>query len=584
MVEAATETAREIPHASGYPEPDWVIEARQAGYEWVGIAWQRCSALPNAWYDERKAEAVVKLWPEYFSLTEDRFAGRPYKLTQWQACIVRLVMGWKHPAEVVDDQTGKTVYHHVRVFRRVMLWVPRKNGKSEFLAALALMLFALDSVEAGQGFVFARDESQAKIIFDKMSAMVGYWPKKPNPFMVYRKSIWAPESRSRFELLTGKAEGKHGRSPTVIVGDEMHEWRTLDLATNLRQGTGARLEPIELYASTAGLKSDLIGYGLYEESLGIMDGRIDDPSTLVVMFAADPDDDWHDEEVWRRVNPSLGLSPTIAFLRREHALAIENPRAEAHFRRYHLNQWIEALVRWLNIKKWDACADDKDAWKTVAKDLIGRRCYGAFDVSSTQDITALIWLFPPERPDEKIKLVCLFWIPEETLEGRVKRDRVPYDKWRDEGALILTPGDYVDQSFVQSAIEYGLANYDVQNIAFDPWNARKLVGDLVNAGADDEIFVEMRQGIMSFAEPSKETERLVYSGQLDHGGHPVLRWMAQNTDVRFDENMNYMPAKKRSKEKIDGIVATVMSVGVAYCVKDDSQAIVLPDDYEIATL
>ncbi|BDV33935.1 terminase large subunit [Methylocystis iwaonis] len=556
-----------------WPEPEWITRASALGWKWPSIAWRRAACVPGAWFDYAKADAIVDLWPKVFRLTEDRFAGQPFYLSLWQEITTRLLVGWKVPVEVVDPATQRTTFEHVRLFRRLMLWVPRKNGKSEFLACLALLFWALDGVVGGQGFVFARDEKQAKIVLDKMKAVIAQDARLAKSITPFGKSLFIAVTRSGFYLLSGKAEGKHGRSPTVSVGDEMHEWKSLELATTLRQGMGARLQPIELFASTAGLKSALVGYGLWEESGKILDGPIGppqndndasagiyEPSTLVVIFGADEDDDWRDEEVWRKANPNLGLSPTIDFLRREAALAKDNPRAESHFRRYHLNQWVESVTRWLPIKKWDACASDKNVWRERAERLKGRRCFGGFDVSSTQDITALVWWFLPENDAERIELVCRFWVPEDNIELRARRDRAPYDRWLRIGALEATPGDYVDQSYVQRAIAEGVEMFDVQKIGYDPWNAAKLIGDLQNDdGLPADLFLKVRQGIPSLGEATKDFERLVFAGLLDHGGHPVLRWMAQNALVRFDRNMNFAPDKEKSREKIDGVVAAVIA-------------------------
>lgn len=548
-----------------WPEPEWVVDAADnRGWEWVRLAWRRCCRVAGAWFDAAKADAAVKLFPAVFRLTEDRFAGKPFKLGLWQECIVRLLIGWKAPAEIVDEQTGEPLIVHVRIFRRLMLWVPRKNGKSEFLAALALLFFILDGVVGGQGFVFARDENQAKIIFNKMKAMISMAPSLGDTQM-FKKSIYLPKIRALFELLSGTPEGKHGKSPTVIAGDEMHEWETPDLANFLRQGTGARLEPIELYASTAGLKSNRTGWDLWEQSRSILNGTMDDPTTLVVIFALEPDDDWSDEAMWKKANPSLGVSPTIAFLRREAALAADNPRAEQHFRCYHTNQWIDAVTRWLSLKKWDACAEDKTAWRAWkdGKGLEGRRCYAAIDVSSNEDITARILAFPPDEVFSRWVLSCRFWVPEETIIRRSRQDRVLYDKWSaaSMGAIEATPGDFVDQDFVKSALYEDLERFDVASIGYDPWNATKLITDMQKDGVSETLFQIMRQGIPTLGEPTKLLERLVISGKLDHGGHPVLRWMAGNVAIRFDENLNYAPTKKKSAEKIDGIVGAVMAVG-----------------------
>jgi phage terminase large subunit-like protein len=547
--------------------------AKDPSYAWAIKAWRRAEKVPSAWFDSAKADRVVELWPQVFHLTDLRFAGVPFRLQLWQEIIVRLLVGWKVPVEVTDPVTGDPTIVWVRLFRCLRLWIPRKNGKSEFLAALALLFWALEGVVGGQGYIFARDEVQATLPFRRMKAMVAYCDQLARDIQPHKRSLYLKPCAASFELLTGAEEGKHGKSPVVIVGDEMHEWRSRTIENDLRQGTAAQLEPVELYASTAGLKTNQVGVEIWDESLAILEGRQDDPTTLVALFAADEDDDWEDERVWARANPSLGLSPTLPYLRREAAQARGNPRKTATFKCYHLNQWIESVARWLPIKKWDACTSrDRSGWKTAAKQLQGRRCFGSCDVSSTQDITTVIWVFPPEATNERWKLVCRFWVPEATLADRVRQNpRVGFDKWVDQGALETTPGDFVDQGFVQKAIEEGLEAFDVEGFAFDPWNARKLMGDLQKAGMDADLQVEVRQGVYSMGEPSKKLETLVFAGQLDHGGHPVLRWMAGNVAVRFDENLNFMPAKKRSAEKIDGIVATVMGIGAAIATQEEEE-------------
>lgn len=541
------------------PLPPWLAAVEHdPDYGWAIVAWRRAAKQPEAWFDHAKADGVVALWPGVFKLTVDRFAGIPFRLNVWQDIIVRLLVGWKVPVEVTDPLTGQDTRVWVRLFRCLRLWVPRKNGKSEFLAALALLFWAIEEVHGNEGYVFGRDEKQGRIILNKMKAMIAYCPQLAVDTQSYSKSIYLKPCAARFELLSGAEEGKHGKNPNVIAGDEMHEWRSREIENTLRQGTGGRLQPIELYASTAGLKTNLTGTSLWDESRSILEGTIDDPTTLVVIFAADAEADWADEAVWRRANPSLGLSPTLQFLRREAAIAKDNPRAEAHFRCYHLNQWIDSAVRWLNMKHWDKGAVSD--WRTIAADCIGRRAIATFDLSSTKDVTAKLLLFEPEGDDPRWKLACRFWVPEETLAERIKNDRVPYDKFVAAGAMETTPGNAVDQGYVQAALLEDSELYDLAMIGFDPWNARKLTIDLQKAGVDPELLVEVRQGIMSLGNASKEFERLVMAGLIDHGGHPVLRWMAANTVVRFDENLNFMPAKKRSAEKIDGIVAAVMGV------------------------
>jgi len=575
MLAAAT-AARAL--EAGCPEafdtrPDWLKAVDgDAAYEWARVAWAAAAAQPGAWYDARLADAIVEDWPNWATLTLDRFAGVKFKLGLWQEITVRLLVGWMLPVEILDPETHAPTTVHIRLFRKLMLWIPRKNGKSEFLAALALLFFVLDGVPQGEGYVFARKESQARIVFSRMAAMVGNNADFKNEVIAYSRSLYVKAFAAKFEVLSGSEEGLHGKSPTVIVGDEMHEWRSLVIVDTLRQGTGGRLQPIELYASTAGRKSNgtSVGEQLYEESCAIIDGRKIDPTTLAVIFAANDNDDPADPATWARANPSLGLSPTKHFLQQELAKATGNPRAMAQFKCYHLGIWADEVARWIPLKKWDACAASKDGWRRYPETLKGRRCFLAFDISATTDITALVLVFPPTDEDPKWRVLTRFWIPEDQVDRRVA-EGAPVDQFIAAGAMETTAGDYVDQNAVGLAIIEAVRDYRVEMIGYDPWNAAKLYTDLTRQGGidpdlpalDAALFTEIRQGVRSLGEPSKHFERLVFAGLLDHGGHPVLRWMAGNVVIHFDRNLNFMPAKDRSREKIDGIVAEVMAVGLA---------------------
>ncbi|WP_185982990.1 terminase large subunit [Aureimonas mangrovi] len=551
--------------------PAWLEKVSEdPAYGWAISAWSRACSVEGAWFDHAKADAVAERWPRIFRLTDDRFRGKAFRLLPWQEITVRLLVGWKLPTEALDPETHRPIVEHVRLFRRLDLWIPRKNGKSEFLAALGVLFFVLEKVAGGQAFVFGRNEDQGFVPFRKMQAIieVGNGIKEDAAgnvrVVLNKKSIFVRETGALCELLTGKPDGKHGRSPTVILGDEIHEWLTRELADTLRQGTGSRLQPIELYASTAGRKSSRVGWEWYQESLGIMSGDIDNPRALVVHFAIDEEDDWTDEAVWRKANPSLGLTPTLDYLRTEFRNAKGRPVPEAIFQCYHLNRWVDQVGGWLPKAKWSACSSGPKAWKTTWQRMKGRRCRLALDVSATRDLTALVLEFEPEGDGESWTLLPLFWIPEGTLEERAIEDRrVDWRRWVKDGALIATPGDSVDQNFVGAAIKQAFEDFDVEAAGFDPWNARKLITDLEADGLDIELFHEMRQGTSSLGEATKSFERMVFAGEYDHGGHPVLAWMAGHCQVRFDENLNYVPAKKRSLDKIDGIVAAVMARALA---------------------
>lgn len=521
--------------------------AADSKYDWARRGWDAAAAIEGNWYDAALADKAIALWPTLFFHTEGRWAGKPFVLALWQEIIVRLLVGWKNA-------------EGFRQFRRLILWVARKNGKSEFMAALALLFFVCDGEIGGQGYNFARNEKQANVIFKKMKAMVAMSPPLRDALKATKRTIFHPELNALWELLAGNAEGKHGLSASVIVGDEAHECADDTMYTTLHQSTAARDQPIELIGSTTGHKNRGWGWTLWEECRAIEEGRIDQPETLVVIFAAPAEAALDDEEAWAAANPNLGISPKLEYLRSECAKAKENPRRENDFRRYHLNQWTDQVTRWIPMSKWDPCAKESGSWKTRRASLEGRRCFGALDLSSVRDITALAWLFPPEDDGDRWELVYRFFVPEDTAVERSRADRVDYDRWIQMGAMEPTPGDVVDQDFVKKAILTDGEFFKVESLGFDPWNATKLTVELQDEGVP---LIAMRQGIPTLGAPSKEFERLIYAGLLDHGGHPVMRWMVGNVAIRFDSNGNFKPDKHKSSEKIDGVVATVMALGLA---------------------
>lgn len=554
---AAATSTRALITAAGTlinPRPKWVEDTVGVpGLDFVAREWDRQSKNPDAWFDHVLADRLVALWPRYFRNTEGRWYNKPFALANWQEPIVRLLVGWRNA-------------EGFRVYRRLLLWVGKKNGKTEFLAALSILFWIFDREPGGQGYAFARNEKQAGIVFEKMKTMIGMSPQLAPLVRVYKKSLYCPEYRSRFILLPGTAKGLHGISASCVVGDEMHEWQDDDTVTTLHQSTAARSQPIELYGSTAGIKGKGYGWDLFEETQSLIEGRLNDFSTLAVIFALPPDADWSDEKLWPQANPNIGISPTWEYLRAEAEKAKDNPRREANFRRYHLNQWVSSQSRWIPVARWDLCADGRDAWKELPKVLQGRTCFGMLDLSKNRDITARCLLFPPVEKNEKWRATFRFWVPEATIEERAKRDRVKYDVWSRlkavDGtfAIETTPGDWVDQDYIKGAIQEDSERFDVKAVGYDPWGATKLAQELMQEGAP---MIVVRQGVQSMGEASVEFEKMVYAGKFDHGNHPVMRWMVENVVLYIDRNGNFKPDKAASPEKIDGVIAAIGATALA---------------------
>ena len=278
---------------------------------------------------------------------------------------------------------------------------------------------------------------------------------------------------------------------------------------------------------------------------------------------------FRDPKVWKKANPSLGITVSIDKVQAACDSAKQNPGEENAFRQLRLNQWVKQAVRWMPMDKWDACN-----FHVNEDDLEGRVCYGGLDLSSTTDITAFVLVFPPMDEDDKFAILPYFWIPEDTLELRVRRDHVPYDIWERQGFLQTTEGNVVHYGYIEKFIEQLGERFNIREIAFDRWGAVQMVQNL--EGMEFTV-VPFGQGFKDMSPPTKELMKLTLEQKLAHGGHPVLRWMMDNIFIRTDPAGNIKADKEKSTEKIDGAIATIMGLDRAIRCGNDNGASVYDD-------
>lgn len=514
------------------------------------LALERQRALvPDVWFDEEAAQAACAFFPTYLRFTEGEWAGQPFRLTWWQRQIVRAIFGWKMP-----DGT--------RLYREVYIEIPRKNGKTEFAAGIALLMMVADGEFGGQVYSMAVDKDQAKIVFRKAATMVAFSEALGSLLEVLKTSIYCAELQAGFYPLSSVPGSKHGFNPHAAVADELHEWKSGEIREVVHEGMGARAQPLEVLITTAGVRGDGYGWEMHEYARMVLEFVVQDPHFLAVIFGAEEDDDWTDEEVWAKANPNLDVSVKRSFLRSECEKAKQSPRKENRFRRYFLNQWTEQATRWLPMDCWDACTttpDDPDRWKRLEDEMAGRECFGGLDLGSTSDLTSGSWFFPPVEEGGLAVAIWRFWLPEAALERADDRLLRLYRQWHAAGALILTPGNVTDYRFIKASTANDAERFVVRGLAIDRWNATQVAVELQEDGAPVQLF---GQGFASMSAPTKELERLVLAGEMEHGNHPVARWNAGNVAVQEDPAGNIKPSKEKSMQKIDGIVAEVMGIGL----------------------
>ena len=494
-------------------------------------------------FDERKARRAV-LFIEALRHTKGEFHGQPFHLLPWQERIIRDVFGTVRD----DDPT-------MRQYTTAYIEIPKKNGKSELGAAIALNMLINDDEWKAEVYSCASDRQQAAIVFDVAVDMVRQSPalmKRVKIIPSTRRMIYQPTG-SIYQVLSSEVATKHGLNVSACIFDELHTQPTRALYDVMTQGSGdARRQPLWFFLTTAGTDRNSICWEVHQKALDILEGRKIDPRFYPVLFGLPDDADWTNEENWYRANPSLDHTITIDKVRDAFRKAQETPADENQFRQLRLNQWVKQSVRWMPMDKWDECGGVVDPYA-----LEGRACYAGLDLSSTSDLTALVLAFPPTSEDEPYIALPFFWLPEETLSLRVRRDHVPYDQWAKRGFIQTTEGNVVHYGFIERFIcELG-ERYDIREIAHDRWNATMMVQTLEDDGF---TMVPFGQGFKDMSPPTKELMRLVLEHKLCHGGHPVLRWNMDNAFVRTDPAGNLKLDKEKSTEKVDGAVALVMAL------------------------
>lgn len=506
-------------------------------------------------YDEELADYAVN-FIECLCHTKGTWAGKPFKLLELQEQIIRDLFGIIKP-------------NGYRQFNTAYIEIPKKNGKSELAAAVALLLCCGDGEQRAEIYGCAADRGQATIVFDVAADMVRMCPalNKRCKILTSQKRILFTPTNSFYQVLSAEAYSKHGFNIHGVVFDELHTQPNRKLFDVMTKGSGdARMQPLYFLITTAGTDTNSICYETHQKAVDILEGRKKDATFYPVIYGAGTDEDWTDPKVWKKANPSLGETIGMDKVKAACDSARQNPGEENSFRQLRLNQWVKQAVRWMPMEKWDACAFPVDP-----EDLEGRVCYGGLDLSSTSDITSFCLVFPPEDDEEPYYILPYFWLPEETLPLRVNRDHVMYDVWERQGYIQTTEGNVVHYGFIEKFIENLGERYNIREIAFDRWGAVQMVQNLEGMGF---TVVPMGQGFASMSPPTKELMKLTLEKKIAHGGHPVLRWNMDNIFIRTDPAGNIKADKAKSTEKIDGAIACIMALDRAIrCGNDTSESV-----------
>jgi len=492
-----------------------------------------------------RAEKVLKFL-QHLKHSKAPWTGQPFELMPFQVDFIQKLYGTLRP----DGQ---------RQYRQALLYVPRKNGKTALAAGLGLYHLVADGKPGGEVYMAAGSRDQASICFNQARDFVRSSKTLSKRLRVieYSKRIIDTKTGSVLKALAADGGLAHGLNPTAIIADELHVWegkRGRELWEALQTGFGAREEPLLLIISTAGYDRASIFYEVYEHAKKVAADPSVDPTFLPVLYEAGPDDDWQDPATWYKANPALGTFRSLDDMQALADRAKQSTALENSFRRLYLNQWTNSETTWIPADRWDACGQAVDP-----ETLRGRECYAGLDLSTTTDLSAFVLVFPSDDDPPNYDVLPFFWLPEARATGD-RRDIADYRAWARAGLIKLLPGDVLDQRAIKADIQELAGMYRIKEIAFDRWNACQLAVELGEEGAS---MVSTGMGYASLSAPSKTLEEWVLSGRLRHGGHPVLRWNAQNVTLEQDAAGNIKPSKARSKDRIDGVVALVLAISRA---------------------
>ncbi len=492
------------------------------------------NALERGWHFDRKAAARAIKFIENLKHTKGEWAGQKFRLEPWQQFVVWNIFGWKN-----GDGT--------RRFRYVYIEIARKNGKTALSAGIGLYMLFADGESRPEVYSAATVKDQAKICFADAVEIVKATDLR-NYLTPYRNSIAYDLKGGQFKPLSSDYGTHDGLNPSCGIIDEFHAHKDSGMFDVIKSAFGARRQPLMFIITTAGFNKAGACYAYRDNVAKVLRGVNKDDTLFGIIYTLDEKKEWDNPKMWIKSNPNLGVSLSADYLADQIKDAKNRPEAVRNVMTKNVNLWVDAERTWILDEKWVECVGSP-------RDLRGCDCWGGLDLSNVSDITAFVLIF---NEDDRFQLLSFFWIPEEKMLEKVRKENINYDMWVREGYVKVTPGNVLDYDFVKADILQLCTQYNLRSTAYDRWNSSQTIIDLSNEGME---FSPFGQGYGSMAAPTKQFETLVLTKQIEHFGNPVLRWMLASTVVMTDPAGNIKPDKAKSTQKIDGIVASIMALG-----------------------
>ncbi len=494
------------------------------------------NAYDRGWYFDRKSAQRAIGFIEKLKHTKGEWAGQRFKLEPWQQFVLWNIFGWRNA-----DGT--------RRFRYAYIEIARKNGKTALSAGVGLYMLFADGEARAEVYSAATVKDQAKICFADAVEIVKNTDLR-NYLTPYRNSIVYELKGGTMKPLSSDYGVHDGLNPSCGIIDEFHAHKDSGMFDVIKSAFGARRQPLMFIITTAGFNKNGACYAYRDNVIKVLRGVNQDDSLFGIIYTLDSNEEWDNPKMWIKSNPNLGVSLSADYLADQVKDAKNRPEAVRNVMTKNVNLWVDAERTWILDEMWQKCAGT-----TGLKELEDCECWGGLDLSNVSDITAFVLLF---HENDRFQLLPMFWIPEDKMQEKIRKENINYDKWIQQGYIKVTSGNVIDYDFVKADILQTVQNYDLKSSAYDRWNSSQTIIDLQNEGMTCNPF---GQGYGSMSAPSKEFEKLVLTEKIEHFGNPVLRWMLASTLIKTDPAGNIKPDKSKSTQKIDGIVASIMALG-----------------------
>lgn len=494
-------------------------------------------------FDEKKSLRPIHFIERYCKHSKGKWAGKPFKLELWQKAFISALFGF------VDKDSG------MRKYKKGLLFVGRKNGKSAVDSGLGNFMLTKDGEGGAEVYSVATKKDQAKVVWEEAKRMVKKSPALNKRIRCLVGGMYYDATESFFKALASDSNSLDGLNAHFVIADEVHAWRDKNLLDVMYDSMSAREQPMLLETSTMGTIRENVFDNEYEYSSGVIEGKITDETLLAVIYELDDPKEIDNEEAWFKPNPALGTIKSIKDLRDKVNRAKNNPAELVNLLCKDFN------VRQNDTQSWLAFEElNNDKKYTEFKDCY---CIGGCDLSSTTDLTCATLL---GYQNGEIKVKQMYFIPSNNLEFKIKDDKIPYDKWLQAGWLRLSEGAKVDYRDVTKWFIEQVNEFDLRPlwVGYDSWNAQYWCDDMKENGFD---MVEVRQGAKTMSAPMKQMKADLIDKKINYDNNPILKWCLSNVSIKQDENENIRPVKEKSRQRIDGAVSLID----AYCIFVEKQ-------------